>query len=349
MKTLTLLFCLLPLFCLSQKSAISITGLTDSVNTSLRGMSITNDNIIWVSGSNGTIGRSTNQGKHWQWIVVPGFEKRDFRDIHAFDSLSAVTMAVDNPAYILKTKDGGKTWKTTFTREQDGMFLDAMDFNGNKGICIGDPLVMGSAGKKLFFIIRTSDGGDTWTPAPLNELPPANNDEAIFSASGTNIFFLDHANFEFAFVTGGGISNLHMLGRTGKPNKIVNIPINQGIASTGTFSVATDKLNKFFCIGGDYKEPNNQYDNFYYTTDAGKKWASPAVAPPFGYRSCIQILDNKTLVACGPNGIDLTRDGGKTWLDVSKVGFNVCMVNTKSRQVYFAGEKGKIAVLNFKL
>ena len=346
MKFIPLLYLLLPIICLGQKPKISITQLTTGTNTSIRGMSIASINVIWVSGSNGTIGRSADQGNTWHWMVVPGFEKKDFRDIHAFDSLSAVIMSVDNPAYILKTKDGGKTWKTTFTKEQDGMFLDAMDFNGQEGICIGDPLAVGGAGKKLFFIIRTYDGGDTWSPVPLYQLPPANDNEAIFSASGTNISFLKNPDFEYAFVTGGTTSNLFMMGRPGKPNKMVNIPINQGIASTGTFSVATDKLNRYYCIGGDYKEPGNQYDNFYFTTDAGKKWGSASVAPPFGYRSCIQLIDDKKMVACGPNGIDISENGGREWLDISKQGFNVCMVSPNKKQVFFAGEKGKLAILN---
>ena len=346
MKIISILCFLLPILSLGQQQKITITALSMGTNSSIRGMSIPSENIIWVSGSNGTVGRSKDQGKTWQWVVVPGFEKKDFRDIHAFDSVTAVIMAVDNPAHILKTKDGGKTWKTTFTKEQDGMFLDAMDFNGQEGICIGDPLSIGGAGKKLFFIIRTFDGGDTWSPTPLYQSPPASDNEAIFSASGTNISFLNHPDFEYAFVTGGTISNLFLMGRPGKPNKMVNIPINQGIASTGTFSVATDKVNKYYCIGGDYKEPGNQYDNFYFTTDAGKKWGTPSIAPPFGYRSCIQLIDDKTLVACGTNGIDFSKNGGKEWLDISKEGFNVCMVSPNKKQVFFAGEKGKLAILN---
>ena len=346
MKFIPLIYLLLPILSLGQKPKISITQLTSGTNTSIRGMSIASTNVIWVSGSNGTIGRSTDHGNTWHWMIVPGFEKKDFRDIHAFDSLSAVIMSVDNPAYILKTKDGGKSWKTTFTKELDGMFLDAMDFNGQEGICIGDPLSVGGAGKKLFFIIRTYDGGDTWSPVPLYQLPLANANEAIFSASGTNISFLKNPDYEYVFVTGGTISNLFMMGRPGKPNKMVNIPINQGIASTGTFSVATDKLNRYYCIGGDYKEPGNQYDNFYFTTDAGKKWGSASVAPPFGYRSCIQLIDDKKMVACGPNGIDISENGGREWLDISKEGFNVCMVSPNKKQVFFAGEKGKLAILN---
>ena len=36
--------------------------LTTGTNTSLRGMSIPSDQVIWVSGSNGTVGKSVDAG-----------------------------------------------------------------------------------------------------------------------------------------------------------------------------------------------------------------------------------------------------------------------------------------------
>ena len=32
------------------------------INSNFRGLSVVNDNIIWVSGSNGTVGKSSNGG-----------------------------------------------------------------------------------------------------------------------------------------------------------------------------------------------------------------------------------------------------------------------------------------------
>jgi photosystem II stability/assembly factor-like uncharacterized protein len=329
------------LFAQKQLNLVSTEG-----KSSLRGMSITSENVIWVSGSNGTVGRSVDGGNTWQWMVVAGFEKSDFRDIEAFDSSTALVMAIGNPALIFKTKDGGKTWKKVFERNMDGMFLDAMDFKNEKeGICIGDPLVIGQAANRFFYIIRTTDGGDNWHEMPMQLWPPAQTDEAIFSASGTNISFVDHPDFEYVFITGGKISNIYFMGREGKPNKMVNIPINQGIASTGAFSFATDKLKKYYCIGGDYKEPHNQYDNMYYSNDAAKKWGSPSVAPPFGYRSCIRIVEGNTMIACGPNGVDLAQNAAKEWKKISNEGFNVCMVSPSKKYVFLAGENGKIGRL----
>ena len=64
----------------------SVEILTSGTKTSLRGLSVVNDNILWVSGSGGIVGKSSNGGKTWKWITVPGFEKTEFRDIEAFDA-----------------------------------------------------------------------------------------------------------------------------------------------------------------------------------------------------------------------------------------------------------------------
>jgi photosystem II stability/assembly factor-like uncharacterized protein len=101
---------------------------------------VISDDIIWVSGSNGTVGKSVDGGVTWKWQIVKGFEKKDFRDIEAFGANTALIMAVDSPAYILKTLDGGDTWKVVYRNDSKGIFLDAMNFRNNReGIVVGDP------------------------------------------------------------------------------------------------------------------------------------------------------------------------------------------------------------------
>src|SRR6478752_6544817 len=92
--------------------------------TSLRGLSVVSDKIIWVSGSNGMVGKSIDGGKTWEWINVKGYEKRDFRDIEAWDANTAIIMAIAEPAVILKTTDAGRNWKLTYENKSTGMFLD---------------------------------------------------------------------------------------------------------------------------------------------------------------------------------------------------------------------------------
>lgn len=252
-------------------------------------------------------------------------------------------MAIDNPAIIVKTTDGGATWKKVFERTQEGMFLDAMDFKNEKeGICIGDPLSMGQTNQKRFYIIRTFDGGETWKEIPSSQMPVAQPGEAIFAASGTNISFFDDTDLEYGFVTGGSVSNLYLIARHGKL-KIINIPISQGKETTGAFSMAANKGN-IYCIGGDYKAPGDSLNNYCYTTNEGITWNSAKINPPFGYRSCIRIINDKTLITCGPTGVDFATNGNKEWKKVTTEGFNVCMVS-KGKKVFLAGEKGKVGRL----
>src|SRR5207253_1866537 len=190
-----------------------------------RGLSVVNNEVIWVSGSNGTIGKSTNGGKDWKWLVVKGFEKTDFRDIEAFDGSTAIIMAVGAPAYILRTTDGGNFWKVVYENKTKGMFLDAMEFwNEQAGIVVGDPL----GGK--FFVARTFDGGATWKDVPEKYRPLADSGEACFAASGTNVRALD--NDEAVFVSGGLKSNVFIRGSK------INVPIIQGKETSGANSIA---------------------------------------------------------------------------------------------------------------
>lgn len=66
--------------------------------TSLRGMSVVDAQTVWVSGSNGMVGRTVDGGNHWEWNQVKGFEKIEFRDIEAFDRQSAIVMGIGEPA-----------------------------------------------------------------------------------------------------------------------------------------------------------------------------------------------------------------------------------------------------------
>ncbi|MEO6832220.1 MAG: oxidoreductase [Chitinophagaceae bacterium] len=323
----------------SQTRQSPITILDSSHDCSIRGMSIPSNRVIWISGSNGHVAKSTDGGKTWKWMLVAGYEKTDFRAIHAFDSTRVIIMGVGNPAYILKTKDGGQSWKLVYTKDTVGMFLDAMDFrNEQEGICIGDPIDAGG-GKKKFFVIRTHDGGDTWQQQSPSVTPVEG--EAVFSASGSNIALLDSKDFDYAFISGGSASNLYLIGKLGKANKVYPLRINKGTESSGAFSMATDGRNKFYSIGGDYKNPDEAKDNFVWTADGGKSWQTPLGAQPSGYRSCIRIIKGKQMVACGTNGVDVCDEPNK-WRHISAEGFNVCRVSLDGKMVFFGGGKGRV-------
>jgi Uncharacterized protein related to plant photosystem II stability/assembly factor len=328
---------LFSLHTLYSQPSLDVKMLTSGTSSSLRGLSVVTDNIIWVSGSNGTIGKSTNGGKNWKWMTVKGFEKSDFRDIEAFDATTAIIMAVNEPAYILRTADGGDNWKVVYENKTKGMFLDAMEFwNEYSGIVIGDPI----DGK--FFIARTFDGGATWKDIPSQNLPKADSGEACFAASGTNIRALDKD--EAVFVSGGTRSRLFWKGEP------IDLPIIQGKETTGANSVAVwDDFKRkggkrLIVVGGDFSNDSLTTNNCFFTNDGGKNWIAPDT-PPHGYRSCVEYFSKKDIVACGLNGVDHSSDSGKNWKWISKESFHVVRSSKSGNSVFFAGTNGKIGKL----
>jgi len=309
----------------------TITEVTSGNKASLRGLSVVDDNTIWVSGSGGTVGRSVDAGKTWKWMIVKGFEKNDFRDIEAFDGMTAVIMGISDPAYILRTVDGGENWKVVFENTTRGMFLDAMEFwNEQSGIVIGDPIA------NKFFIARTFDGGMTWQDIPKENYPRADSGEACFASSGTNVRKL--TNDEAVFITGGLKSNLI------RRNHKIMLPILQGTESTGANSIAVKNFKTMMIVGGDFNHKDSINKNCFITKNAGKSWIAP-IDPPNGYRSCVEYIAKKKWVTCGLNGVDYTIDNGKTFTWINKDSYHVCRKAKKGKSVYFAGGGGRIGKL----
>lgn len=329
-------FSIIPSFAQKPEVTIVHTGL----KTSLRGLSVVNDNVVWVSGSNGTVGKSHNGGKNWKWITVKGFEKSEFRDIEAFDAATAVIMAVGEPAYILKTVDGGDSWKIVYENKTKGMFLDAMEFWHEKaGIVIGDPV------NGRFYVGRTFDGGSTWQDIPIDKRPLADSGEACFAASGTNVRALD--NDEAIFVSGGITSRIH------RRETSQTLPLIQGRETTGANSIAVydnrkkNGGNRMIVVGGDFNADSSSEKNCFYSNDRGKTWKAPAV-PPHGYRSCVEYLSKDDIITCGITGVDYSFDGGKSFKLISTEGFNVCRIAKQGPAIYLAGNNGKIARITWK-
>ena len=323
---------------LAQKPEVEV--ITSGTKTSLRGLSVVNDNVIWVSGSNGMVGRSSNAGKNWNWFTVKGYEKTEFRDIEGFDGQTAVIMGVGEPAYILKTTDGGVSWKLVYENKTKGMFLDAMDFwDDEEGMVVGDPI------NGEIFLARTKDGGDTWEEfTDTDKKLRADSGEAFFAASGTNIRLFRNGKFYLA--SGGTRSRLF------SPEGIFAIPIVQGKETTGANSIAVyDEGNgkgsrRLIVVGGDFLADSLSTGNCAYTLNGGKSWKKPET-PPHGYRSCVEYLSSTIIMACGLNGVDYSFNSGRDWEWISKEGFNVCRISKYGHSIYLAGNNGKIAKITW--
>lgn len=311
-------------------------NLVNDIPSSFRGLETYKENVIWVSGSRGTVGKSVDAGKTWQWVNPKGYEGFDFRDIEVFSAKEAVIVNAGSPAVILHTKDGGKTWKEVYRDERKEIFLDGMDFLGKTGYIYGDPI------DGAFQLLKSTNKGKSWQDVSKHIILFAEAEEGGFAASGTGIQVFPNRVY---MASGGRYSSFY--NRNDKENSldVTDVPIWSGESGTGIFSIDFLNPNEGIAVGGNYMADKDNRNNILLTKDAGKTWQKPQ-QPVDGYRSCVKYISPQVLVATGTSGTDLSRDGGQTWTNISPGSFNVIAVSKSGKHIYLAGSNGNIERLD---
>lgn len=307
----------------------------------LRGLGVLSEEVAWASGSGGTCLRTADGGRTWTARPVPGAEGLDFRDLHAVDADTAFLLSIGPGAQsrIIKTTDGGASWMTQHANAGPKGFLDALAFwDADHGLALGDPV------DGRFVILATDDGGKAWTPIAAEGMPPALPGEGAFAASGTCLVVGEGGRAWFA--TGGAkVARVFRSDDRGRTWTAHETPVASGAPSKGIFSLAFRDADRGVAVGGDYQKPEDAEAVVALTDDGGRSWHRPTGRGPGGYRSAVAFVpgaDGRTLVAVGPSGSDLSRDGGDTWQPLDGPGFDA--VSFASPDAGWAsGEAGRIA------
>lgn len=296
-------------------------------DSNLRGVSAVSDQVVWVSGSKGTIARTTDGGKSWQRITPPaGAEAFDLRDIEAFSANVAYVMSVGpgEQSRIWQTSDGGQTWQQQYTNSDKDFFLDSLAcWNEKHCVALSDPV----GGK---FLVLMTDDGEHWRELPRDHMPAAivekhkmsdgkaeDLKEGAFAASGTAIAVFGN---NIWFGTGGPKARVFHSADRGKTWRVAETPIIHGEASQGIFSITFSNAHYGVIVGGDYKQPKKTGANAAFTSDGGTTWKL-SKSQPRGYRSGVWFLREwarskdkfKRFYAVGLSGVDLSPDGGMNW------------------------------------
>ncbi len=319
---------------------------SSNTTADLRGIYSVGNGVAWASGTNGTVLRTEDGGFEWQTCAVPqGAEKLDFRGVQGFDANTAIVMSSGKGdlSRLYKTTDGCHSWKLVFRNPDPEGFWDALGFVhepaiGTKpahwsGMVVGDPV----GGK--FAEFASKDNGDHWTRySEQFGAPAAREGEALFAASNSSML-LDGIG-RVMLVTGGTpgarsiVLSEYVKHGVKESWKFVgeSIPLAPG-ESAGAFAVSrvldpvsaanldpTDPwrllwIEKGVCVavGGDYRKPDASEGTAAFSNDSGLHWTAADV-PPHGYRSSAAWdPDRKLWIAVGPNGTDVSADGGRTW------------------------------------
>ena len=189
--------------------------------------------------------------------------------------------------------------------------------------------------KNKFLLLETNDGGDSWHI--FQSLPDAQQGEAAFAASGTCLAI---TNGIINIVSGGTAAHLLSASIKNPEWTIVPVPITHGKSSTGSFSMASQKI----IVGGNYAKDKLTDSTACYSLDNGKSWLASST-PPAGFQSGAEHISGKTFVATGTSGSNITLDGGKTWSKIGDVSYNVCRKAKRGKLILLAGDGGKIGLL----
>ncbi|MCK5146201.1 carbohydrate binding domain-containing protein [bacterium] len=261
-------------------------GLSNRLNS----VSTVSDQIAWIFGWN-CILKTVNGGGLWE-SVAGVIDTLRFIAGYAFDEntvlASGYTTALKRNL-IFKTTDGGSNW--TMVSDPGGYVNKIIMFDQNNGIGLGDV----SGGN--WFMIQTTDGGDTWNPQSVT--PGGGDGEwcagntAYYWNGSNNIWFVSNLGKVYSSTDGG---QNWSSGDVASGTPLVSVAfdgIGNGLAGVRN----TDRLFGTDGSGGwtEMSSPASGvimhvdyyynlfwivYDNEVYTSsDAGDNWQLETTAP----------------------------------------------------------------------
>lgn len=319
-----------------------------SAKSNLHGLHVTNKDVIWACGDDGTILASNNGGVSWKESKVEDQDYPDgplLLDVHGFDDATAIAISGENPAKIYRTTNGGLRWKTMLKYPGDNIFFRSLSFwDDHRGI------VMGNAIDGRMLLLRTSDGGVVWKRLKSDHRPTVNRGETAMLSNGSN---MESKGSQMLVVgLGGAETGSHDNSRVLVSKDFCqtwvsgSVPVRRS-ETGGIFSVHFTTEKDGVVIGGDAKNPKVTDRVYAVTSDGGNSWGVPSPAfPPSGFRSCVaQYVDGNEikLVAVGPSGTDLSTDLGNKWRKVSDKGFRVVSFSPEGKIGFAAGDDGRIS------
>lgn len=319
---LTLPALLAALSCQGREHSATLTPTTTAqasgVTVRLQAVSAVDDQVVWVSGLNGTFARTMDGGRTWMANTVPGADSLQFRDVYAVDAHTAYLMSAGpgDQSRIYKTEDGGASWTLQYTNSEASGFFDCMDFwDATTGVAFSDAV----AGE--FPIIRTEDGMH-WERLPPDRIPQALPGEGGFAASGTCLVTMGDS---LGWIGTGAADTARVLRTTDRGGTWTahRTPLPAG-QSAGITAVAFRDGRHGVVAGGAIDRADEWMDNIAVTEDGGVTWRLAAHPTfPGAVYGAAYAMDRQEaiLIAVGPRGASFSADDGMSWSSLDTLSY----------------------------
>ncbi|MFM7019363.1 MAG: WD40/YVTN/BNR-like repeat-containing protein [Aquirufa sp.] len=330
-KLLSLLLILQSLLVYGQWSSVSI-----PTTASFRALKV-KGNHIWAGGTQGTVGHSSNQGKTWEFMQVPGAPNLDFRDLTILNDQEVILMSAglseEGKARLYATNDGGKSWSLKLNIQESGYFFDCLqwDIKTQKGWLLTDPI---NQKLSLFSITK-----DTALHVNSTKAHPLQAKEAFFAASGSSMIQMG----DKLHLIGGGADyvNIHQYNIDLDSWTTIPLGINAGEAK-GYFSIGAKNKKTLWAVGGDYRKLNESTIPILISRNAGKHWTPMANTPKFYMEKVIWA--KPYWIVCGPSQSAAYHEKSKKWKSLGDSHYhNVIQVGDV---IWGIGAKGQLGYIS---
>ncbi|HWC95933.1 MAG TPA: YCF48-related protein [Candidatus Sulfopaludibacter sp.] len=284
---------------------------TDSLRLTSTGavaVAASRPDTVYVGAPSGLY-RSTDAGNRWEQVALQGHSVVSI----AIDPRNAdVVLAAAGDSGVVRTSDGGKTWKSVLPDAQVGGVWLVQDPDDARNVYAGTrPIAAGGRGgggggrgappvttpATDSQIYRSNDGGVTWTKTSPDGLPGGNfGTISLAVAPGTRGQRVYDYVAQGMFRSDDG--GAHWMRATDDPRLI----------GGGQFhDVIVDPRNSSVLFATQ--------TSLYRSTDAGKTWESYTGAPSgadFNYL-WIDSSDDRNMILSTDQGTGVSMDGGRTW------------------------------------
>ncbi|WP_421892398.1 WD40/YVTN/BNR-like repeat-containing protein [Marinoscillum sp.] len=312
-KNLGVVLLLTAMGCAPKPTTVKKAPLTSPTKALLQAISIVDEKTAWVSGHKATFLRTVNGGSDWRAFTYELIDSLQFRDIHAFTSDEIVLMSAGpgnlSRIFRFSIQQG---FEETYVMPYEQGFLNTIEFwDDERGLAFGDSF------NGELFVLKTVDGGRSWTRLDPKSLPSAGEGEGGFAASGACISTRPDGK-AWIGTGAGGNSRVLCTSDFGQTWETYEVPMVKG-PSAGITSIRMSDDQTGLIVGGDLAITDQYTNNVALTDDGGKTWqltTHPATKGAF-YGSDLVPWDNTFIViASGPNGIDYSTDLGRTFINL---------------------------------
>jgi len=272
------------------------------------GVSPVSRDTIWISGEKGTVARTTDSGKSWEYFQ-PGPGDLDFRDIEAIDDRRAYALSVGTggQSRIYYTENGGNSWRLRYRGEADS-FFNCMALSPS-----GEAWVHGDSVGDEWRMVRSADGRN-WMQVRSAVAEPPQSNEGGFASSGSCARF----NNDNWMIATGNADKARVLikGSFGIRFRVVETPMEAG-PMAGITSVWPIDDKTFYIAGGDLNDASGDENRlWHYQNNEFEALPGPPIK---GALYSLSLIDHNGswLLTSNPQGAAALNLQTKKWFKLS--------------------------------